>query len=206
MTFKAPRYAIGETVVYTGANPKIVGSEYITITSRFHHELGWKYKVPKIDGFTWVFEDNLRLPDAQPAPPPGWALNKLNPVAPEQNPEEILGDKVLAMWGAEVAAAEARKAVADEMKAQEEAEARKALEDAAEARVAALQKRLGYDLLLAAATSLLLQAIARDIEGYEPQLKKELAKFRHELQPLAETYGYAIVPVGDGSRATISMI
>src|ERR1044072_1940516 len=90
----------------------------------------------------------------------------------------------------------------DALKAQEKAEAK-----AAEAKAAkdALGSRLSYERGLANATVELLAEIARIEFNYgSASMSHGYAKYRKELSPLAETYGFKLVLVGDKSVAVLT--
>lgn len=75
------------------------------------------------------------------------------------------------------------------------AEAAKVQEDAQ----AAFAIRIDHDKALAQATLVLLYALQGNKNAQEPLL----ARFRKELQPLANSYGVKIVLVGDKSIASL---
>lgn len=77
---------------------------------------------------------------------------------------------------------------------------RKAKEE--EAKAAVLQ-RIAEEALLAHATVTLLTEIRAMTKGEGVMQQFGLAKFRQQLQPLAQSYGYKIVLVGDKTRATL---
>lgn len=79
-----------------------------------------------------------------------------------------------------------------------QAEQAKAQEDARKA----VEARLDYEQALATATHELLQAI-RNRAG---AISTTFAKFRKELNPLAETYGFKLVLVGDKTRAALTAL
>lgn len=79
-----------------------------------------------------------------------------------------------------------------------QAEQAKAQEDARVALVA----RLDHEEALASATLELLRCIRRN--DFSPS--HQFAKFRKELNPLAETYGFKLVLVGDKTRATVTAL
>lgn len=79
-----------------------------------------------------------------------------------------------------------------------QAEQAKALEDARKA----LEARLDHEEAMARATLTLLLCIRR--RDFSPQY--DFAKFRKELNPLAETYGFKLVLVGDKTRATLTAL
>lgn len=79
-----------------------------------------------------------------------------------------------------------------------QAEQAKAQEDARKA----LEARLDYEQGLAYATGEMLQAI-RNRSG---AISTTFAKFRKELNPLAETYGFKLVLVGDKTRAALTAL
>lgn len=83
---------------------------------------------------------------------------------------------------------------ASEARADEEAEAAKQ----------AISTRIDGEVALAKATILLLSDVRTlCVHGMSPVPRTELATFRKELQPLAETYGVRIVLIGDKSTATL---
>lgn len=69
----------------------------------------------------------------------------------------------------------------------------------------ALNNRISYEVALANATIILLASLRSLLLGEVPSVAPQavLAKFRKELQPLAETYGVKIVCVGDKTTATL---
>lgn len=73
--------------------------------------------------------------------------------------------------------------------------------------LAALTARLDSETELAAATATLLGAI-RGIRlcGFKAQLNTTFAKFRKELAPLAESYGFRIKVVGDKTVAVLTEV
>lgn len=79
-----------------------------------------------------------------------------------------------------------------------QAEQAKAQHDA----LKALAARLDYEEALARTTLNLLRYIRRS--DFAPDY--EFAKFRKELNPLAETYGFKLVLVGDKTRATLTAL
>lgn len=79
-----------------------------------------------------------------------------------------------------------------------QAEQAKAQHDA----LKALAARLDYEEALASATCNLLHHIRRS--DFSPSY--QFAKFRKELNPLAETYGFKLVLVGDKTRATLTAL
>lgn len=104
-------------------------------------------------------------------------------------PSESASDNAKAQR--EQAAALLKLAAENERKAKEE-----------EAKDAVLQ-RIAEETLLAHATVTLLTAISAMTKGEGVTQQFGLAKFRQQLQPLAQSYGYKIVLVGDKTRATI---
>lgn len=79
-----------------------------------------------------------------------------------------------------------------------QAEQAKAQHDA----LKALAARLDYEEALARTTLNLLRYIRRS--DFAPDY--EFAKFRKELNPLAETYGFKLVLVGDKTRAALTAL
>lgn len=73
----------------------------------------------------------------------------------------------------------------------------------AEADKAAVLQRIAEETLLAHATVTLLTEISAMTKGEGVTQQFGLAKFRQQLQPLAQSYGYKIVLVGDKTRATL---
>ena len=101
----------------------------------------------------------------------------------------------------------------DDLKAKQKAEAKAAKEaeqqaaERAEAKAArtALIERLTYEKRLAVATQVLLDSIRGiEIHGCKAQLVTQFAEFRDELNPLAQTYGFKLVLVGDKSVAVLT--
>ena len=88
--------------------------------------------------------------------------------------------------------------------------AKKEADDAAAAlheAAVAVQNRISTELKLADATSDLLKQVRRLIGGeVEVPSMFSLAEFRKELQPLAATYGFKIVLVGDKTKATLTKV
>ncbi|HVH93261.1 MAG TPA: hypothetical protein VM783_17990 [Candidatus Acidoferrum sp.] len=89
------------------------------------------------------------------------------------------------------------------------AAAKRALEDAEAALTAKIERdeferRINAEMELASVTHTLLRDIRDSGKiGRSPDTRCDFAKFRKELQPLAESYGYKIVLVGDKSLATL---
>ena len=97
----------------------------------------------------------------------------------------------------------------DKQKAEKKAAELAAIEAAekaeAEAVRAALIKRLTYEGRLALATQVLLDSISGIVfNGRVAQLNKTFAEFRVELAPLAATYGFKLVLVGDKTVAVLT--
>lgn len=90
---------------------------------------------------------------------------------------------------------QAQEALADAEHAKAQADALKALE-----------ARLNYEQALCSATAALLGAIRTF--GHTPgqATSRVFAEFRKELTPLAESYGYKLVPVGDKTQATLTKL
>lgn len=79
-------------------------------------------------------------------------------------------------------------------------------EEAAAAKQA-ISTRIDGEVALAKATLLLLSDVRTlCVHGMSTVPRTELAAFRKELQPLAETYGVRIVLIGDKSTATLVAI
>lgn len=77
-------------------------------------------------------------------------------------------------------------------------------DEEAEAAKQAISTRIDGEVALAKATILLLSDVRTlCVHGMSPVPRTELATFRKELQPLAETYGVRIVLIGDKSTATL---
>lgn len=95
----------------------------------------------------------------------------------------------------------------------QEAEARAALAakaeaDAQQAERDAIQARIREDQRLADATICLLQRL-EDLRVFRTKIPTpalQLAKYRKQLQPLAESYGARIVLIGDKTQATVVLL
>ena len=96
-------------------------------------------------------------------------------------------------------AIEQRAAAADLLRRAEDNE-RLAKEEAAKA---ALLRRVEYDIALAEDTISLLGAVSSLVSASGGCGHYDLAEFRRQLQPLALTYGYKIVLVGDKTKAML---
>jgi len=131
--------------------------------------------------------------------------------AAQENPAEQAAIAVAEadnkFWDKTVEAINARGALQAAQEALEKAEADQAKADAEKARKAAVLERLKYEAGLASGNGYLLIEIKAMVEGTrKPAPRTILATYRHELTPLAETYGYTLVPVGDHSEAVLSAI
>jgi len=101
---------------------------------------------------------------------------------------------------AEAARVSPTKAVESAKAVLAQAEAALAVKEASDA----FQARIQYDIDLAASTSELLLQIRSDAGGWPSTVHSPaFSKFRKELQPLANAYGFKIVLVGDKTTATL---
>lgn len=93
----------------------------------------------------------------------------------------------------------------DRIKQGEDIIARAQADIAERERRAALGKRIDYEHALAAATARLLADVQNiTLGGGRADQSEYLVRFRKELAPLAGTYGFRIVPVGDKSVAVLT--
>lgn len=120
------------------------------------------------------------------------------PTPATTTPASGLRDKAASLF------AQARQADIENAAKARAAKAAEAAAAKAKAAKDATMARIGYHQALGTATLSLLESIKESIKSAGPVVpEKQFVQFRKELSPLAKSYGFAIVVVGDRTAATL---
>lgn len=120
------------------------------------------------------------------------------PAVSSSSSPEVMRDKAASLVAQAKLAEDAAKARDKAEKAAEQARVK------ARAEKDATMARIGYHQALGTATLSLLESIKECVKTGGPVVpEKQFVQFRKELNPLAKSYGFAIVVVGDRTTATL---
>jgi len=202
------KFSIGDKVRYTSAGNRFGGTVGVVrnIIPAFFADLAvMRYAIEGVPFH--VREDKLELVAKGPFMGNSHAATVTLEEARFEQAAVAVAQAGNAFWDKTVEAINARGALQAAQEVLEKAEADKAKADAEKARMAAVLERLEYEAGLASGTGYLLAEIKAMVAGTGKAAPRTiLATYRHELTPLAETYGYTLVPVGDHSEAVLSAI